>query len=1003
MAKELEKNNIYVDKQSDDAVSDAIVNDFTLFIGRKKLLNEIKETVNTHFLFYGEPKIGKTSLLYILRDVLSESAKCCYIDMLHLIIDFHSYEDFEKSFFEKCLRQHFMDVSDLSSQEGYHAFRSMVNKIKGDKEFCVFCLDNFFIPHHFDEENFNNFITKFLRSMMIHPNVRFMMSCKKNEKNKIVKLFDEFRDIFSQRKLLLRPIPLFSVMEVKNALRKIISLEETVVEKVYNYIGRFPHLVHLYDKWNPGQQSLVEYSKDIARKYSEKIIEYFRDLSSNAYLFIATCLKYNLLTGKNNYTTFYENLPFLKNSLPRSQIEDALKEINEYGEGFSTEYDKDSFYMSMNSRAELLIEASKHISWLNHFSPLYQFTASSNLELANSVAQMFTQITQSELDLCSSLDEFMHKYSEIFYVNKLTAEGRRVLDIPLSTFIVIPLHPWEENSYKKAFNDLHVSLQEFKRSHSESTPGGTLQKFYVLLFEMHGTPGRKVKEDLIGLERISIIDASMMKDIILDKSPREKASDYIFDQLSIKERSPYTTSGAVPDELFYGREMEIQLIRGLPENIGIFGTRTIGKTSLLRRLNKDIKSQTRWKVYTMDCSRIDNEEILLKNLAEKMEIPFGEISDIDKFRKYITREAEKSGQQYLFLLDEIDRLVQYDIGHEERIFNTFNRLCSETMKNDESPVRFILCGFHQMFEQMKNPASRLYNFMVFLPLKPLDVKSALALVTQPIEKIRVKWKDREDALYLVNSCSCHPRLLQAACHSLLAILDSKKGKKDIIERADVDQALTSAIFREMCMRFYHNPEGEKEENFEINKEKKIYRKKSIRYLFKDLFNYKIISEPEQSQKGKNFVNDLHRITILTAIRLRFEKKKESFTIADIYGELKRYIPDISPNVMRVILDHLCLSGIFNLKNESTLIARKDAIVQDKVIKKGIMSKEKKLAIDKPEVYRRDDAIFPKFVYEFGVNIFPTLLVAHFGGIDQCEEELKKLIKKKDWEEWIRRY
>jgi hypothetical protein len=496
------------------------------------------------------------------------------------------------------------------------------------------------------------------------------------------------------------------------------------------------------------------------------------------------------------------------------------------------------------------------------------------------------------------------------------------------------------------------------------------------------------------MDRISVIDATMMKNIILANSPQDKASKDIFDQLSIKERSPYTMVGAVPDNLFFGRQMEIALIRGLPENIGIFGTRTIGKTSLLRKLHNAFRSQTGWKVYDMDCSRIESEKSLLQNLAEKMEISYKQISDLEKFRRYVTNDAETGNHRYLFLLDEVDRLVEYDLRHDEKIFNTFNRLTNETMKNNETAARFILFGFQEMFEQMKNPQSRLYNFMVFLPLQTLDMEGAMSLVTRPIENIRVRWDKNEDAKYLVDNCSRHPLLLQTACNALLTNLDNKEERRDIIERSDVDKALLSPKFREICMRFYHELPNEES------------RTKKIRALFARTRSKEIdaINIETPPQKRKRFLNELHHITILTAIRLYIEEKKKSFTLMDIQTELKNHKIDISPNVMRNILDRLCLSGTFRLQDESMMIAKEGEKVQEAAGKIDQLDKNKvNLTVTDPTVYVGSDETIPRFTYEFGVKIFPRLLEAHFGGIDQCKEERKKLIQKGIWKEWLRRY
>ena len=141
MEKELERKNFHVKSARVESGPEAPVRYFSEFIGRRELLNEIKDTGNTHFLLYGEPRVGKTSLLNVLRDTLSENSKCCFVDYAQLLKDANSYEEFEKYFMEKCLSQHLMNISQLSFEDGYQALLAMANKIKCSREFCVICLE----------------------------------------------------------------------------------------------------------------------------------------------------------------------------------------------------------------------------------------------------------------------------------------------------------------------------------------------------------------------------------------------------------------------------------------------------------------------------------------------------------------------------------------------------------------------------------------------------------------------------------------------------------------------------------------------------------------------------------------------------------------------------------------------------------------------------------------------------------------------------------------------
>lgn len=1001
MAKALESKNIHVDSLSIDTDPNAPVKHISDFVGRRELLDDIRETGNAHFLLYGESRIGKTSLLNVLRDTLSDKARCCIIDMEQLLKDVATFEIFMLKFIEKCLSQYFIKLSNFPEKDSSinQTLRAMINKIKGTLNFCIIALDNFFESPDFDQKSKKAF-RSFLRTLFIYPDVRLIFTCCSTKKDNIEKYIDRYiqiPDISSHRKVIPKNIFLFSEEEVKNTLRKKISLHQSVVDEVYQYTGRFPHLIRLYDRWKSGTYSIEEQSNIIAQTYSDKIFDYFRDLSLDGRLLIATCLYEKLVSEKISYTTFYEKFPFLNNSLPKDQLVAAITEINNYGTGLSARADKETFLISLSNNTQLFHEASKHISWIKDFKTMYEFTSAPTHERAYNVAHTFTRITQGSLEANKALMQIIEKNKDKFYVCKLTQQGLQALKMPLATFLIIPVNPWRKEIHSDAFQDLIIEFQESCRK------AGEPKIFFTILFEIHGTPKEKIKKELEGMDRISVIDTKMMKDIIMADSPQEKATGYIFEQLSIRERSPYTTAGAVPDNLFFGRQMEIALIRGLPENIGIFGIRTIGKTSLLRKLHKTFKAQKVWKVYDMDCSRIESEEALLKNLSEKMEIPFNQISDLDKFRRYITNDAETGNHRYLFLLDEVDRLVDYDLRHDERIFNAFNRLTNETMKNNETAARFILFGFQQMFEQMKNPLSRLYNFMVFMPLKPLDIEGAMTLVTRPIENIRVRWDKNEDAQYLVDNCSRHPLLLQAACHALLTNLDDKKVKRDIIEKTDVDKALTSDEFREICMRFYHEhgeEMGNGEETKIVEKKKKFFK----RIIHKDASQTPLMEAPKANeensvQKRKEFLGDLHRITILATVRLLFEVKKESFSIIDIQSELKNYGIDVSPNMMRNILDQLCLSGNFRLQDESTIISTKELKTTGKITIDNI-----ELTSTHPDSYYwGDDKAIPRFTYEFGVKIFPKLLVAHFGGLDQCKEERKKLVEKGAWKEWLRRY
>jgi Cdc6-like AAA superfamily ATPase len=989
LIKALEEKNIHLIEKPIERNPEEPIMYFSQFVGRDDILEKIKKSRKSHFFIAGAPKTGKTSLLQVIRDVLSTSSRCCYIDMVELIKKNDSLEDFKLNFIKKCLAQHAMPLEDLKYSNGFLRLREMVDKVRGVKDYCVFCLDNFSTPNKSDPQWDEKFKDLF-RELFVHQNVQMIITFTEKNRKEITSLFSGISTsvpIPKNKDCIL--LPLFSEAEARNAIRRIGSLNQQQVEKIYQYTGGFPHLIRLFQNWSSDETSITSHVKKISTESWRTIFAYFRELSADSYIFIATLLNNGLISKVTKYGHLYQDFPLLHKLIPRSSLEYVLKEIVNYSDGFRVEYDDNSFSITIKETAQLFQEASKCIPWVRMLSALFQFTANPNSQNAEKIAHAYTSIIKIGLEADDSLKEITQQFGDEFYINKLTEEGRKALGMPLVTFIVIPLKPWVADRSFESLQTLYVSLQEFvRKSKTLVLKEKPSSKFYILLFSFLGMDFKEIKDDVKELERVSVIDTYITKDILLSPEPSHKSTEYIFSQLNISERSPYTTAGAVQD-LFYGRHLEIALIRGLPENIGIFGTRTIGKTSLLLKLYRDLKEQQNWRVYALDCSLIENEGKFLQNLAEKMELNFNEISDIEKFRRYITREAEAEDVQYLFLFDEVDGLVAYDTDTErqEKIFKTFNRLCTEPLKTGGVAARFVIFGFQQIYENMKNPYSRLYNFMVFLPLQSLDNKSALALVTTPMKDIHIKWQNKEkDASYLVEQCSDHPLFLQAACHDLLTILDDKDKNKDLIEKKDVEQALSYEKIRQLCMRYYHSSARQN------------IRSRRLLRKFKQ----------SDEENVESFLHDIHKITILTAI-INYSERKEPFTLIEIQNELKKLKIDIPPDSLLKILNWLCLRGTFRMIGEPTLITPKRTEIKKKIEQKIDQANEEnrdifgKLEVGKPDVYDNQDKFSLKFKYEFAVKIFPRILVANLGGMENCEKELKQLVSKKDWKKWIRRY
>jgi len=966
MTQSLKKYKITITEAKIEKDPTAPVHDRIDFHGRGDILEEIKRNPKTLFLISGAPKSGKTSLLYILNDVLVTNSKCCYIDIEQINRKHSKYNEFETSFYDKCLSQHGIPPQDLSTLSVFQKLAEIVKKVRGTKDYCAFCLDNFISPE-FDDDSGAEEFNQLFKEMCTHKHIRLILTCSKSKKKENEQYFRDIRsDISIDKEIRHMYLSSFSEEEAKIAIRKIGTLSDQHLMDIYHYTGGFPYLIQFYQGWNPKETNIETYSDSIAKEYKEKIFIYFRELSPNARLILATLIFRDLISKKIDFEKLYKDYPLLSEFIPRDNFTNTLKEIADYSSEFKVECDEDRFKVEIGENPRLFHLTSHHIPWMKALFALFKFSANPCIENAHQIILAVRNLLNIKIEDVEKSDDpsynrLKDQFKDQFYIREMSEEARGALKIPLTTYIVIPLKPWIKGRTIQYLSSLYALLQEcIRRTRKKSGVEGAAAKFYILLFSFSDIPFEELQNEMIGLERISIIDFWKMRDVLLAENPQEKTRDIIFLQLKISERSPYIYAGPV-EELFYGRDIEIALVRGLPENIGIFGTRTIGKTSLMLKLYRDLKGRENWRVFALDCGRIGSEKKLLAKLAEKMEIPFRTISNIRKFRQYISKKAEQERVKYLFLLDEVDGLIAYDVQHGEKIFKTFNILRTEPLKSEETAARFVLFGFEEMFNQMKNPTSRLYNFMVFLPLQALAPISAFALVTHPMNNIYVKWKNTEDAQFLVEQCSGHPWLLQAACHTLLKILDQKTEKFDIVERENVNQSLLHDDFRQLCMRPYESISG-------------------------------LDKEP--------FLQGIHKITTLAALVLHLEKGKKLFSLNDIRGELKTYRVDISPDQMHATITRLCMYGIFRYMGDPDIIMKKEKDNYEKV-KEGIqkvseemVEKPEEINIKQPEIFDITKGYNLELKYQFAVKIFPQILTANLGGLENCKIVIKKTVKKK---------
>ena len=153
--------------------------------------------------------------------------------------------------------------------------------------------------------------------------------------------------------------------------------------------------------------------------------------------------------------------------------------------------------------------------------------------------------------------------------------------------------------------------------------------------------------------------------ILQSRRPSGELLDLISAQVPISTLAPYETRAPVTGSRFFGREYEISRIIGNPDtNHAILGIRRIGKTSLLREVERILKEdQDPAHVVYLECSDLLSTDDYIREVVRKLnprELPRLHLQKyVFFFPDFLERMSRAHKSKIIFLLDEVDNLVHH--------------------------------------------------------------------------------------------------------------------------------------------------------------------------------------------------------------------------------------------------------------------------------------------------------------------------------------------------------
>jgi hypothetical protein len=248
-------------------------------------------------------------------------------------------------------------------------------------------------------------------------------------------------------------------------------------------------------------------------------------------------------------------------------------------------------------------------------------------------------------------------------------------------------------------------------------------------------------------------------------------------QLRVTRVSPYQTRGGVSrPSSFFGREqMLARVIQREPGNFLVVGGRQLGKTSLLKAIDRRLRDHPQVRCHYL----VLRDQRLAPRLAAIAEAA----PDADIETAVAALRSRAGGRRLMILIDEADPFFRADAeGH-------YAQLSTLRALSEEGQVHFMLAGFWDLYAAaLLDYQSPLRNFGELLVVGGLESEACRELATVPMASLGLRYA--EDALVdrIVARCGRRANLIAIVCHECLEALTPGEA---VIEARHVDLALHS--------------------------------------------------------------------------------------------------------------------------------------------------------------------------------------------------------------------
>lgn len=288
------------------------------------------------------------------------------------------------------------------------------------------------------------------------------------------------------------------------------------------------------------------------------------------------------------------------------------------------------------------------------------------------------------------------------------------------------------------------------------------------------------------------------------RRPVSRLMDTLLAQSDLTKVSPYILNNATPARMFYGRDREAAtVLQTITTNsVAILGSRRIGKTSLIRRLQDEL-GKARFQTYFGDCQTVrtwaDFADLARRRWEADLPADFrpSHLADL------VAQLGARGEGQVIVILDEIDQLLDWDASHSaDSVPEAFFRACRSL--SQEGAAHFVFSGERRIANRLWDPQSPHWNFCREVQLAQLDKADALSLLIDPLRAMNIDIIDAPafEAEAWART-SGHPQIVQYLGDRLIRSLDDRADRRNLsLSPGDVMTTTETFEFAEHYLTTY---------------------------------------------------------------------------------------------------------------------------------------------------------------------------------------------------------